>query len=281
MKSIIVAALFFSSGLAFGQFTNCKVDDITKLKAGTLTVALSDDDASNKEISDIMTGSWTVSKFNVIRISELEAFVKANPENHILMYMLDNDQTIIYKKSGSTRTFQVGDALMLMDNVKKVKKLKVTDAMAYSFIDRELSEASATAELMREVGEINAVLGMPGLTDDKIGKWKVPTLTAGGIKGKELWIADTDLSGKDDEAKMKAAYNPNKYKVVSKQDIAKAIIEKRADIVYVAAAEYQAGAYMFVVHSAADNRAVFFMGGTKGFDSKSLDKIKNNKTFGQ
>jgi hypothetical protein len=153
--------------------------------------------------------------------------------------------------------------------------------MAYSFIDVDLGAVDATAELTREVGEINAVMIMPNLTDDKIGKWKVPTLSQQEIKGKELWVSESDLNTKDDQAKMKAAYNPNKFKVVSKEEISKAITEKRKDIVYVAAAEYQAGAYMFIVHSPVDNKALFFMGGTKGFDSKSLEKIKNNKTYGQ
>ncbi|MDQ3046056.1 MAG: hypothetical protein M3R27_00810 [Bacteroidota bacterium] len=278
----IAAALFIgTSTFSFAQFTNCKVEDITKLKAGTLTVALSNDEESTKEIAALVATSWTASKYNVIKKSELEAFVKANPENHILMYLMDNDVQVTYKSSGSRRTFQVGDALVLVENAKKIKKLKVTDAMAYSFIDVDLGAADAAAEFKREVGELNAIMIMPNLTDDKIGKWKVPTMSQQEIKGKELWVSESDLNTKDDLAKMKAAYNPNKFKVVSKDEIAKAITEKRKDIVYLAAVEYQAGAYMFIVHAATDNKALFFMGGTKGFDSKSLEKIKNNKTYGQ
>ena len=99
---------------------------------------------------------------------------------------------------------------------------------------------------------------------------------------KELWIADTDLNKKgEDEAKMKSAYNPYKYKIVSKEEIAKSILEKRKDIVYIARAEYQAGAYMFIVHNPENNRVLFFLGGTGGFDSKQFEKIKTNKAYGQ
>lgn len=281
-----------TSVISFAQFTNCKVEDINKLKAGTLTVAISDDDVTNKSVNEIMTAYWTVCKFQVIKRSELDAHVKANPQNYILSY-INNNESRIFTMSNTqmastagagtrTRTATIGDGLMLTENVKKVKRLKPTDGMMYTFIDVDMAILDERAEFIRQVGQMNEILMFPNLKDNQIGGWKVPTMDHNEIVKKELWVAQEDLNEKGEEAaKMKAAYNPYKYKVVSKAEIAKAIVEKRKDIVYVACAEYQAGAYTFVVHSAVDNRVLFFMGGTKGFDSKSLEKIKNNKTYGQ
>ncbi|MDF2438861.1 MAG: hypothetical protein K0Q95_3237 [Bacteroidota bacterium] len=263
------------------QFTNCKAADVAKLKSSTLTVALSDDESSNKEVASILASSWKVSKFNIIKRSELETFVKANPENFVMMYMTDNPTWVTYKASGSTRTFQVGDMLMILENVKKIKRLKPADGMAYSFIDHDLEEVSPAAELTREVAQINAVMMLPNLNDKMLGGWKVATINNKDILTQELWIAETDLKEGTDQADMKAAYSPGKFKIVSKEDISKAITEKKKGVAYVVPAEYQAGAYMFLVHSADDGRALFFMAGTKGFNQKSLVKIKENKTYGQ
>jgi hypothetical protein len=166
--------------------------------------------------------------------------------------------------------------------LKKIKRLKPTDAMLYCFIDPSMQLVSEKAEFMRQVGALNAIISFPNLKDNQIGGWKVPTINQQEVISKELWIADEDLNKKGmDESKMKEAYKPYSYKIVSKEEIVKAINEKRKDIVYLASAEYQTEAFMFIIHSAEDNKALFFMGGTKGFDSKCLEKIKNNKVYGQ
>ncbi|OFY86978.1 MAG: hypothetical protein A3F72_02125 [Bacteroidetes bacterium RIFCSPLOWO2_12_FULL_35_15] len=294
IKNIFFTLLFVSitSLASIAQFTNCKVSEIEKLKqSGTVTVAISDDDATNKSVQEILTSYWTASKFSVIKKSELEAYVKTNPENYVLTYLVDNSssvftmtstQTASANKNGRTQTKTVGDGLILTQNLKKIKKLKPTDAMVYCFIDSDLDLISQQAEFIRQVGAINAILTFPNLQDKQIGGWKIPTLNQKEIIKKELWIADTDLNKKgEDEAKMKSAYNPYKYKIVSKEEIAKSILEKRKDIVYIARAEYQAGAYMFIVHNPENNRVLFFLGGTGGFDSKQFEKIKTNKAYGQ
>jgi hypothetical protein len=218
--------------------------------------------------------------------------VKTNPENYILSYITDNEARIFtmtptqdastnYNR-GKTRSKTVGDGLMLTKNVKKVKKLKPTDAMVYCFLDSDLDMINQEAEFIRQLGAINSILTFPNLQDNQIGGWKIPTNNQKEVITKELWIASEDLNKNgEDAAKMKAAYNPYKYKVVSKEEIAKAIIEKKKDVVYLARTEYQAGAFMFVVHSTDNNRVLFFMGGTGGLDPKDMGKIKNNKQYGQ
>ncbi len=293
IRTIVAAVFIGTTSIAFAQFTGAKVAEFEKMKQdGTVIVAISDDEATNKSAGEIMTAYWTVSKFQVIKLSELDAHVKANPQNYILSYIMNNEsRTFIMSNtqmastaggSTRTRTKTIGDGLMLTKDVKKVKRLKPTDGMMYTFIDVEMAIQDERAEFIRQVGQMNAILAIPGLKDAQIGGWKVPTLDHSGLAKKELWVVDEDLNDNGrDAAKMKAAYNPGKYKVVTKAEVAKAIIEKRKDVVYVASAEYQAGAYMFMVHSSEDNRVLFFMGGTKGFDAKSMEKIKNHKTYGQ
>ena len=277
------------------QFTNCKLEEIETLKkSGTVVVAISDDDATNKSVQEAMTFYWTASKFNVIKKSELAAYVKANPENYVLTYLLDNGThffnmtttsataNTITNTTTSHTANAIGDGLILTKNVKKIKNLKPTDAMVYCFMDADMGLVSEQAEFIRQVGSINSILTFPKLQENQIGKWKVPTINQKEVITKELWIADADLNKKgEDEAKMAAAYKPYKYKIVTKEEIAKAIIEKRKDIVYLACAEYQTGAFMFLIHNPENNRVLFFLPGTRGFDTKGFEKIKSNKVYGQ
>jgi hypothetical protein len=292
-RSIIAVLLVVTNCLfSYAQFTNTKVKEIEEFKKnGTVVVAISDDENTNKAAEGIMAAYWKAGKYKVIKSSELEGYVKTNPDNYVITYVMNNTpRTFIMSEtqmasqangSTRTRTASIGDGLMLTKNVKKINKLKPTDAMIYCFIDPDMDVANEQAEFIRQIGAINAILTYPDLKDNQIGAWKIPTLDNKKVLEKELWIANEDLNKKGaDEAKMKAAYKPHSYKVVSKEEITKAILEKK-DIMYLARAEYQAGAFMFVVHSGLDNSVLFFMGGTGGFDAKALEKIKENKTYGQ
>jgi hypothetical protein len=285
--------LLFGGLTANAQFTNTKVAELEKFKSGgTVVVAISDDEATNKAAEEVMATYWKASKYKVVKSLELQTYLKANPENYVLTYLLINEEHT-FVRAGSmqkslndpnrkTYTKSIGDGLILAKNVKKVNKLEPADGMMYTFIDPIMHIVDPKAEFIRQIGSMNAVLMYPNLKDNQIGAWKIPTLNNKEVIEKELWIADIDINPKGkDEAKLKAAYSPYKYKIVTKEEIAKAVAEKRKDVVYLARPEYEAGAYMFMVHSTDDNRALFFMGGTGGFDAKALEKIKNNKTYGQ
>lgn len=282
------------NAVAFAQFTKFKLEEIEKLKNGTVVVAISDFDETNKAAAEIMKACWTASKFEMIKKSELNAYLKANPENYVLTYLMDNgsnsfgmtNTTSAGGKTTNTTTMHqtraVGDGLVLTKNLKKLRRLDPGDAMVYCFIDSKLDMIDEKAEFMRQLGAVNAILTFPNLQQNQVGGWKIATLNQKEVIKKELWISDEDLNKKGaDEAKMKSTYNPYKYKIVTKEEIAKAIIEKRKDIVYLAVAEYQAGLNMFLIHSPEDNRVLFFMGGSYGFDPKALEKIKENKQYGQ
>jgi hypothetical protein len=285
--------LLFGGLTANAQFTNTKVAELEKFKSGgTVVVAISDDEETNKAAEEVMATYWKASKYKVIKSLELQAYLKANPENYVLTYLLINEehtfvragsmQKSLNDPSRKTYTRRIADGLILAKNVKKVNKLEPVDGMVYTFIDPIMNIVDTKAEFIRQIGSMNAVLMYPNLKDTQIGGWKIPTIDYKEIIDKELWIADVDLNKKGkDEVKMKAAYAPYKYKIVSKEEIVKAITEKRKDVAYVACAEYIAGAFQFIVHASEDDRVLFFMGGTAGFDAKSLEKIKENKTYGQ
>lgn len=292
-KSLLVLSMMIAGmSFSFGQFSSCKFAEIEKFKqSGTVAVAISDDEETNKIAQEVMTSYWTASKVTVIKKSELEAYLKSNPENYVLTYLENNSSSIFTitntqmastnTSGGNTRTKTVADGLILTKNLKKLRKLKPTDAMVYCFIDDELDAADQKAEFIRQVGSMNSILTFPGLKEDKIGGWKVPTLNQKEIIKSELWIADVDLSKKgEDPAKMKAAYSPFKYKVVTKEEIAKAIIEKKKGVVYASHCEDQSGLYMFIIHNTQDNRPLYFMEGTGGFSPKTFDLIKANKVHG-
>ena len=175
----------------------------------------------------------------------------------------------------------VGDGMIIAKNVKKPSKLKPTDAMFFCYFDAQMDRVSMRAEFIRQIGAINSVCVYPGLTDKQVGGWKIATLDTKEITSKELWITAEDVKKGADEAKMKAAYNPYKYKIVTKEEIATAIVEKRKGIVYASRGDYDPNGalYIYLIHSPDDNRVLFFMGGQ--FDHKDFTNIKNNKQYGQ
>ncbi len=274
-KFLFFALLMLSlSRMGFAQFTKCKVADIEKLKkGGTVVVAISDDDATNKLYEGIMKSAWTASKYVVIKESELKAYIKANPENYVFNYFLEGGNM----------------GLVLSQNLKKAKvlDLDISKAMILCFFDARLLAKDMKAEFARQVGSMNAVFSFPNLQDSQIGKWKIPTIDTKELMTKELWFTSEETKG-EDELKMKTAYEPYKCKIVTKEEIAKAIESKRKDIVYVAQVAYDlnlasdnlAQQYIFLVHNAEDNRVLFFSGGSS-FGKVELEKIKNNKQYGQ
>lgn len=276
--------------MSVAQFANCKLADIEALKkSGTVVVAISEDAATNKTVQEVMKEYWTVSKYYVIKRSELNAFVTSNPENYVLTYLSnfdvhnfkkDIDET---KSSGNGKVVVpmqiIGDCLILAKNLAKIDGLKLTDAMINCYIDYEMQIVNEQAEFTRQIGAINAILNFPMLADSQIGGWKIPTISHNEMIKKELWIANVDLSKKEDEATMRAAYKPYEFKIVSKEEIAKAILEKRNDIVYLARAEYKVGVNLFMIHQAEENKILFFVKGEGRLDAAGFEKIKSNVPY--
>lgn len=273
--------------LSVAQFANCKLSEIAEFKKnGILIVAISDDELTNKTVQEIMTGYWTTGKFNVIKRSELSAYMIANPQNYVLTYLSNFDvhdfKKVIdqTKSSGDAKVVVpmqiLGDCLILAKNLTSLDGLKLTDAMINCYIDYEMQIVNEQAEFTRQVGAINAILTFPVLVQSQIGGWKIPTISQKDMIEKELWIADIDINKNVDQDAMKSVYQPYKYKIVSKEEIAKAIIEKRKGIIYLAREEYKLGVNLFMIHQAEDNKILFFVKGEGRLDATGLEKIKNN-----
>lgn len=287
-KSIFTILMILTTTLlSVAQFANCKLPEIAEFKKnGILVVAISDDEATNKTVQEIMTGYWTAGKFNVIKRSELPAYMVANPQNYVLTYLSNFDVHSFKKEIDRTKSpgegkvvvpMQIlGDCLMLAKNLTSIEGLKLTDALINCYIDYEMQIVNEQAEFTRQVGAINAILNFPVLAESQIGGWKIPTISQKDIIEKELWIADIDINKNVDQDAMRSAYQPYNYKIVSKEEIAKAIIEKRKDIVYLAREEYKLGVNLFMIHQAEDNKILFFVKGEGRLDAVGLEKIKNN-----
>lgn len=287
-KGIFTTLMILTTSLlSVAQFANCKLPEIAEFKKnGIVVVAISDDEVTNKTVQEIMTGYWTAGKFNVIKRSELPAFMIANPENYVLTYLSNFDVHDFKKVTDQTKSSGggkvvvpmqiIGDCLILAKNLKQIDGIKLTDAMINCYIDYEMQIVNEQAEFTRQIGAINAILNFPVLAQSQIGGWKIPTISHKEMNKKELWIASVDLSKKEEEAAMRAAYTPYEFKIVSKEEIAKAIIEKRKDIVYLAREEYKVGVNLFMIHQASDNKILFFVKGEGRLDSVGLEKIKNN-----
>ncbi len=278
----IILLMSFISSISFAQFTKSKVEEIEKLKQSTVIVAISDDEAQNKSAQEVMQSYWTASKFNIIKKSELTAYIKANPENYVLTYLIDNATAVHVKDNGkiSSRTRTVGDGLILIKNLKKLKRLAPTEGMMYVSFAPDIDFINEQAEFSRMIGSMNAILTFPELKDNQINGWKIPTINQKEIITKELWVPNTyaGIELKEaDLAKWVKSYAPYKYKKVTNEEIAKAIIDKRKDVVYIANVEYEVGRYLILVHSAEDNRVLFLVGGGPG----TFKNIKENKPYGQ
>ncbi len=287
-KSIFTILLMLTTNLLLvAQFSHCKLPEIAEFKKnGILIVAISDDEVTNKTVQEIMTGYWTIGKFNVIKRSELTPYMVANPQNYVLTYLSNFDVHNFRKEIDRTKSpgegkvvvpMQIlGDCLILVKNLASIDGLKLTDAMINCYIDYEMQVVNEQAEFTRQVGAINAILNAPVLAESQIGGWKIPTINQSEMIKKELWIADVDLSKKEEEAMMREAYKPYEFKIVSKEEIAKAILEKRKGIVYLAREEYKLGVNLFLIHQTEDNKILFFVKGEGRLNSEGFEKIKNN-----
>jgi hypothetical protein len=276
--------------ISSAQFTNCSLAAIDTLKKrGTVAVAISDDESTNQTVQEVMATYWAGSKFIVIKKSELATYISANPENYVLTYMFDHDVHNFNKPPQSKdlgngrealQMQVIGDCLILVKNLKRANNIKLTDAMINCYIDYEMRIVNERAEFARQIGAISAILSFPDVQENQIGKWKIPTINQNSVISKELWLSDIDVNKKEEDIKMQEAYAPYKYKIVTKQEIAKAITEKRKDVVYLARAEYKLGVNLFFVHSSEDNRILFFTKGEGRFSVVGFGNIKNNQPHG-
>lgn len=312
-KSLFTVYLTFITSIAvFAQFANCEVADIEKLKQSEVIVAISDDEENNKAIEEVMTSNWTASKYRVIKLSELDSYLKSNPKNFIISFLRNQKvrkyrQTITISKRTITHPNQpvyqkidnpIGnatyrrykDVLLLSSNLKSTKGLNLETAMFTCLIDSELELADETAEFIREIAIMNSILILPDLTDKKLKKIKMffnyPTANPKMVIDKELWIADSDVDIKD-ETKMKSVY-PYKFKIVTKAEIADAIHSKRKDIVYIAyilaretsfdivgpliKSDIREDGY-YLFQNAEDNRILTLIDARKKFDHRYLEYI--------
>ncbi len=309
----IYSLLFVCLGItsSFAQFPyRCKVADIEKLKQSEVVVAVSDDDANNKVVEEIMAADWKLGKYKIIKPSELDAYIKANPKNFVLTYVRNQNARVYTNAAAvaartadinsnkaldkSTRTKMVfyKDVLLLLADVKSSKKIDQGDAMFKCFMDEELEVVDQTAEFKRQVGVINNLFNTPGLKDDQLGFLKMmrnyPTAAPKKIIEKELLIAEDDAD--IDVAKIKKAY-PYKYKVVKKEEIADAINSKRKDVAYVAyitasekveegvikvgASKARAASGLYLVQDAENNQILMLLSATTKLDQRYLEAIKS------
>lgn len=302
--------VFLGITVSMAQFPyRCKVADIEKLKESEVIIAVSDDADNNKVVEEIMASDWKISKYKVIKRSELDAYVKSNPKNYVLTY-LKNQSSRVYSgaatiaarnadpnrnksldKSAKTKTVYYKDVLLLIQDVKNAKKIEHSDAMFKCFMDEELEVVDATAEFKRQVGVINNLFSTPGLKDDQLGFLKMmrnyPTANPKKIIEKELWIAEGDAD--IDEAKVKKSY-PYKYKIVKKEEYADAINSKRADVVYLAyveasetvtegviklgASKARTSSGLYLIQDAENNQILMLLSATTKVGNKHLEAIK-------
>lgn len=318
---LFLTILFNLSIDASAQFVNCKVADIKKLKSSELIVAISDDVENNKGVNDIMAANWTASKYKVIKVSELEAYLKTNPNNFVLTYLRNQRSRVIRRgpsdveramdkanyqaqgfssttasslaasRTNSSYTKHYKDVLLLSSNLTSLDTVNTKRAMFKCFIDEELDTLDQTAELTRQIACMNHLFMVPNLKDDQLLFLKMmrnyPTADPKQVIKQELWIAESDIE--NNKAKMDKAY-PFKYKVVSKKEIAEAIISKRKDVVYLAyivASEKEENQPrlklskgerppegLYVIHNAEDNKILMLLSAVTKFGYRHLGAIK-------
>lgn len=306
--TVFLCCIAFASVAQFPY--RCKVADIEELKKGEVVVAISDDQENNKIVEEIMASNWTTGKYKVIKSSELESYLKSNPKNFVITYLknqssrtytgaaasaaksADPNRNKALDKPTRTKTVLYKDVLLLLADVKNVKKIEQGNAMFKCFMDEELEFIDQTAEFTRQISVMNNLFTQPGLKDDQLGFLKMmrnyPTADPKKIITKELWIAESDAE--KDEAKMNKAY-PYKYKIVTKEAIAEAINSKKNDVVYlsyiaasetidegtikIGASKARAASGLYLIQDAENNQILMLLSATTKVDHRYLGAIKS------
>jgi hypothetical protein len=224
--SLVLPALFFCNLVIAQDYVPTPADLEKFFKTKTLVV-LEDNPLMeyNLLIQEIMKKEWTVTPFEIIPFSEFEAKRK-NPEYSFLMLM---DVRFEKDKTGTVYRFislLLGGKYMGINDMPSL----VNVPLAYKAVD-EFGYIFKLSSLVRFVqNHVKLIYEKPDIISNNVFKYYNDNM--GDVKGKTLYVVEEELAPEvNSEKRIKAVY-PYKFKIVTKEEVQKAIEEGDDNVVF-------------------------------------------------
>lgn len=230
MKKVVLLSFIFLSGVIL----YAKEDDITEeqfnrfLKTKTLVV-LEDNPMSgfNFMIKELVKKQWEITEYDFITFSEFKE-VFTNPDYSFLLlsqYKFKNDRT---KPQYNFLSVWLGkEDVILYENLPEV----IGVPMSYKTVDEDTYLYKLGILIRFIQNHVRLLQDNPKLID-KNNVLKHYNENVGDVKTKTLYITKNDLSPEVNTLEKIHQYYPHEVKIVSREEIKKAIDEKREDVVF-------------------------------------------------
>jgi hypothetical protein len=229
MKRIIstVLASLFLFILAYGQDYVPTPGDLEKFFKTKTLIVLEDNPLMeyNLLIQEVMKKEWTITPFEVIPFKEFEAKRK-NPEYSFIMLMdtrFDKDKTgAIYK----FLDLLLGGKYQRINDMPALAQVP----LAYSSVE-EFGYIYKLGTLVRFIqNHVKLIYEKPDIISANIFKYYNQNM--GDVKNKTLYVVEEELAPEvNSEKRIKAVY-PYKVRIVTKEEIQKAIDEGNDEVVF-------------------------------------------------
>ncbi len=203
-------------------------DDAEKFKKSVTCVVKEDDPFSfyNAEIKDAVDKYWKVTPVKYITTEEFNV-MRNDPSYSFLVLTVTNFSN---DKSGSTYDFL---NLLLGADVDELDQLPEFCAIPLCFSGAPEEEYSYKLGLIIRFMEYHAELVMKNPTLSALRYLKYYNKNVPEIRGKTIFVRETDLAPEVNTAERIAAQYPYKVRIVEEEEIIRAIDEKQKDVLIV------------------------------------------------
>jgi len=203
-------------------------DDAEKFKKSVTCVVKEDDPFSfyNAEIKDAVDKYWKVTPVKYITTEEFNV-MRNDPSYSFLVLTVTNFSN---DKSGSTYDFL---NLLLGADVDELDQLPEFCAIPLCFSGAPEEEYSYKLGLIIRFMEYHAELVMKNPTLSALRYLKYYNKNVPEIRGKTIFVRETDLAPEVNTVERIAAQYPYKVRIVEEEEIIRAIDEKQKDVLIV------------------------------------------------
>jgi len=226
-KLFFISILSLITTIAFSQKEVPSKAEIKQFKQSKTLVVLSDDPFGgyNFKIKEAFNSTWKVTPFEFISTSEYEE----KRQDKAYSFLTFDEVWFDKDKTKAKYNFL---SLTLGGKYKTQKEMPQLCTIPVSYADVDEDNYNYKLPILIQIiqNHISFVENTPGLTDINVNK-KIND-NAYLIKEKELYVIKDELTKEiNTEAKFKSIY-PYKFKFVTREELEKAIDEKKPNIVF-------------------------------------------------
>ncbi|MFW6350952.1 MAG: hypothetical protein ACOC2E_01070 [Bacteroidota bacterium] len=229
MRRILIAILFL--GVQFSTYAQDHVPELEDyqnfMKSKTL-VLLEKNPMSdfNMAIREVMENSWTLTDYQFINDAEFEAY----RNNSSYSFLMITKASFARDRTKARYNFL---SLLMAERATKVRNMPdlCSLPLAYEQVEDDSYSYKIEAFLRFMQNHVELMLSDPSLISKNPFKY-YNQKKKDDLENKLLFLTKEDLAKEiDTEAEIRDVY-PHKFQIVSREDVAEAIADKREDVVF-------------------------------------------------